>query len=248
MADAIRHLEHISLRAWPALETQLYDGWLLRFSNGYTGRANSVNPFDGSSLSLDEKIAYCENLYAKRQLDMRFRMNEAVFPSELDATLAQHGYDYFSETHVLVCDLAQHPPMTDTRFQFTEKFTEKWLAAYTSMNDTAPRHIPTLHAMLQNIESDTCFGSMMGDAAVGLAVRKDNFVGLFDIVVDASQRRQGLGKGLVSSLMAWGLSQGASSAYLQVVAENAPAQTLYAHLGFALHHKYWYRIKCYKVL
>jgi N-acetylglutamate synthase len=242
MNDAIRNLEHISLRAWAALETQVYDGWILRFSNGYTGRANSVNPFDGSTLPLHEKIEYCERLYQERQLDMRFRMNEAVFPPELDAALEQRGYEYFSETHVLTCDLAQHPPITDERFQFSEMLSDKWLEVYTTMNGTPAQHIETLRAILLHIEPATCFG-FVGEGAVGLAVRDGDFVGLFDIVVDAAQRRQGLGQGLVSSLMAWGQAQGANTAYLQVVAENAPAQALYARLGFTLHHKYWYRLK-----
>ena len=72
MKEAIRNLEHVSFRAWPALETQVYDGWILRFSKGYSGRANSVNPIDGSSLPLSEKIAHCEKLYREHQLDMRF--------------------------------------------------------------------------------------------------------------------------------------------------------------------------------
>jgi ribosomal protein S18 acetylase RimI-like enzyme len=245
MHTAIRKLEHLSLRAWAALETQHYDGWLLRFSNGYTGRANSVNPFDGSSLLLDEKIAYCEQLYRERQLDMRFRMNEAVFPPELDTTLAARGYEYFSETHVLTCDLAQNPPETDSRFQFTTTLTDDWLNAYTSMNGTPAQHIATLRAMLQRIEPETCYGFIEG-VAVGLAVRDGDFVGLFDIVVDATQRQQGFGRGIVSSLMAWGAEQGATDAYLQVVAENAPAQALYARLGFTFHHKYWYRLKSFQ--
>jgi len=42
--DTIRSVEERSLNAWPSLHQMLYDGWVLRFSNGYTRRANSVSP------------------------------------------------------------------------------------------------------------------------------------------------------------------------------------------------------------
>jgi|LGOV01.1.fsa_nt_gb hypothetical protein len=32
----IRFIEELSMSAWPALQTHLYDGWVLRISKGYT--------------------------------------------------------------------------------------------------------------------------------------------------------------------------------------------------------------------
>ena len=40
----IRYLEELSLNALPSLENIFLDGWVVRFANGYTKRANSVNP------------------------------------------------------------------------------------------------------------------------------------------------------------------------------------------------------------
>ena len=39
----VRRLEELAFAAWPALETRDDAGWRLRFSGGYTKRANSIN-------------------------------------------------------------------------------------------------------------------------------------------------------------------------------------------------------------
>lgn len=63
MKPDVRHLEEVALNAWPALQTLVYDGWLLRFANSYTKRANSVVPLYPDTRRLEEKISYCERVY-----------------------------------------------------------------------------------------------------------------------------------------------------------------------------------------
>lgn len=42
-------IEELSLNHWQPLSTLLYDGWVLRFANGYIKRANSINPIHDST-------------------------------------------------------------------------------------------------------------------------------------------------------------------------------------------------------
>ena len=45
--------EEIAMNAFPALLSEIYDGWILRYSDGYTYRGNSVNPIYKSTLNLE---------------------------------------------------------------------------------------------------------------------------------------------------------------------------------------------------
>ncbi len=73
-----RTIEELTLNAWPALQTVLYDGWLLRFADGYTRRANSVNPIYPSAVPLADKIAACERAYAARDQEATPARNQGI--------------------------------------------------------------------------------------------------------------------------------------------------------------------------
>src|SRR5689334_9139246 len=90
--DMIIQYESAAAEAMPALTTRFYDGWLLRFTNGYTRRGNSIYPLYTSSLELDEKIKYCESLYLRQHLPVIFKLTEASQPANLEMRLTDQGY------------------------------------------------------------------------------------------------------------------------------------------------------------
>lgn len=235
----IREIEQLAMRAWPALETETYDGWILRYGRGYTRRNNSVNPLLGSTLPIDEKIAHCEARYEQHGLPCLFRFTPAVQPSDLEDVLAEHGYRYQDDTLVQTLAMPATPWGMPPEFRCEQTLSTPWLRAYMTMNGIAPRHEEALVQMLHKISAAHCFG-WLGDFAVGLAVVEAGYVGLFDIVVAPEQRGKGYGRALVTSLLSWAAAKGAQTAYLQVVTTNAPARKLYESLGFHTHHRYWY--------
>ena len=101
----ITTIEEISLNAWPGQQTLIYDGWVIRFANGYTKRANSVNPLYASRVELTEKIEFCEHLYREQNLDAVFKLTSASCPGNLDDVLAAKGYRKESPTSVQLLEL-----------------------------------------------------------------------------------------------------------------------------------------------
>jgi ribosomal protein S18 acetylase RimI-like enzyme len=80
----------------------------------------------------------------------------------------------------------------------------------------------------------------IGDRASGVAAYADDWVGFRSLEVHPDHRRQGLGLAVMAALVEWGAERGATTAYLQVLGENAPALALYDRIGFATHHGYRY--------
>jgi GNAT superfamily N-acetyltransferase len=86
----------------------------------------------------------------------------------------------------------------------------------------------------------TSYFNIATAAAGGTAGASD---GIFQIATAPSMRRKGLGRKIVTSLMAWGRQQGGMRAYLQVVATNHPARRLYQGLGFKPLYPYTYYVR-----
>jgi N-acetylglutamate synthase len=77
-------------------------------------------------------------------------------------------------------------------------------------------------------------------AASGVAAYADDWVGFRSLEVGPAHRRRGLALAVMAALVGWGAERGATTAYLQVLADNQPALALYERLGFRTHHRYRY--------
>ncbi len=242
----ITHLEEFSMNAWPALQTLLYDGWVIRFANGYTRRANSINPLYASSLDLEEKFRYCEALFQTQKLPLVFKITPAVFPGDLDHRLQARGYRREAEAQVQVLDLQTEKFRPAPGVTLQENLTDEWLDGFCRMSQVNPQRQETLRRMLNNLVARRCFASIKSESqpiACGMGVLQEGTLGLFEIVTDQAFRQRGFGRQVVESLLGWGRQNAAQQAYLQVMCQNAPALELYAKLGFIESYTYWYRVR-----
>ena len=241
----IRLIEELSLNAWPAAQTLHFDGWVLRFSGGYTRRANSINPLYPAQLDLDEKIRDCEAHYRAQGLPVIFKITPDAQPAGLDAHLAGLGYRQDAVTSVQTLQLSgwdQQP----SGVTFSPEATPAWEDAFARMSGIPERSRAAHREILRAILPQACYAALHAEgraAACGLAVLQAGYVGLYDIVTDAACRRMGFGERLVRGLLGWATEQGARMAYLQVMLNNPPALRLYEKIGFQEQYRYWYRVK-----
>ena len=242
-------MEEASLNAWPALHQVMLDGWVLRFTRGFTKRANSVTPLYPSSQPPLAKVRYCEDLYARARQRTIFRMTTVTEDDALGELLASRGYETVDPTQVLHRSL--HPGEFAVPGTFSVVPLASFLAAYASFQQpdidaAAARSAADLHrALLGAIRGETVFGSLAVDGhpvACGMAVVEREVVGLFDIVVHPRRRRSGHGRALVAGLLGRACEIGAQTAYLQVLDSNAAALRLYGELGFEPLYEYRYRV------
>lgn len=234
------------MNAWPSLQTMCYDGWILRFAHGVTRRSNSVNPMYESTRDVEEKIAFCEKIYSEKNLPTIFKLTSAACPAQLDEILSQKNYQRQAETSVQTFDLNNARFEENRSIILNENLEDNWVKSFESLNkyDTSKNEI--YKAILQNIIPETIYASYrIGNEikGCGLGVKQGKHIGLFDIVVDEEHRGVGLGYYIVTALMRWGKSKGATIAYLQVMTDNEIALHLYEKLGFNEQYKYWYRVK-----
>ena len=254
--------EKLSFNIHPCLEEELYDGWLLRFAEGYTKRANSVSVVDTSTISFAEKIKSCEEKYEKHNLPIVFKLTPLA--SEVDHLLKEQGYVAIDKTNVMTVDLTKKGKLKSKEKAYNkgkaaeasdevkvsvtieETFTESWQYYYFTFNKVSPSFVPIAKKMQAKITNPVLCATVYVDkkaVACGLGVMEQGYVGLMDIVVKEEYRGCGFGKVLCGALLDKAKEKGAVTGYLQVVDSNEVAKKLYISLGFEDVYSYWYRVK-----
>lgn len=152
----IRMYEELAINSHPALQTQLYDGWQLRFSNGYTGRANSISMLYPSTIDEDEKIVECERRYAEQNLACNFKITDAT-PNAFDQKLEQRGYKIVTPTHLMITTLENKSFQTDATCITSSSPDELWQKICFDLHDLGENSRKTATAMFENIKNPAVY-------------------------------------------------------------------------------------------
>lgn len=238
----VRALENHSKNAWPAPEIVQVNGWEVRFAPGSRSRrVNCVTPMAPLAGKLEDTLALARKLCRERDLPCTLRVTP-LGGQELAAWLTTHDKGMTGDvTSVQVAPLGGLPP-APTGVIVSDTLNEQWLNGLAASGaDQAERDL--IGRLLARVTDPQAFACVVENGvpyAVGRTVAGHGLAGIFHIATAKNVRRQGHGRMIVNALMHWARERGAMRAYLQVVAANEPAISLYRGFSFREAYRYDY--------
>ena len=242
-------LERVAARGWRALATDNLGDWLLRAAGGFTGRANSALAAGDPGVALDTAIEAVRRWYAAQGLPARIQLPDHGGPAGLADRLDDAGWSASPSVHLMTAELAhalRAAGSTGAEVELQPAPDDAWLAAW--RQDSPDRRAGGLpaaaRAVLVNHEQ-VVFASIRDGGeclAIARAAVDDRWAGLFCVEVAPAHRGQGLARQVSAAALRWAGRRRARHVYLQAAVDNVAAVSLYAALGFAVHHDYVYRL------
>jgi GNAT superfamily N-acetyltransferase len=235
-------LEDVCERAWPARERVELDGLVLRFTDGFTRRANSAR-VDGVAGDLGSLIDRAEHEYRSRGLRPGFRLTP-LSPPAFERLLRERGYFVDTEAVVMVADELPETGEAPAggAIALAPALDEEWLRVFQAVERHWPaEQDPGARWVLGSGDSPRRFALARVDgapAATGYARLEDDWLYIACVGTFPGHRRRGLARAVSERLFAWGAAGGACRAILQAETKNAAAQALYAQLGFRPRYVY----------
>lgn len=244
--NLVRTLEELSLNALPCLQQILNDGWVLRFAEGFTKRANSVTPLYPGYDNLEVKISRCEAAYRRLDLQPIFRLADTPQNAAIDLTLERLGYLKQDSVSVRLREIGDRNLDRACDVTIESELSTSWLDGYVHGANLPSQYWDTISTMLEIIPHPTCYASVKDRhrfCSWGLGVLERDYLGIFFLVTTRKQRRRGYASQLVNEMMHWGSLNGATKVYLQVETANHVGIDLYNKLKFREIYQYFYRLK-----
>lgn len=238
--DEIEACEQRLVNLWPSVDFIHLGKWGLRFANGYSGRANSASAlWRGADLSRAE-IGYIVSLFRGAGLQPAIRLTPLA-DNSLAARLEGMGWHRRTASTGMIAGAsntwAAAPIVT-----FDAKVTTEWLDGVSRLQPDPTKASPEhLGAIVSRIRTGAGFATIHHDGApvgYGMVSCDRGYAEIGSIILAPAARGKGLGRTLVESMLAHGVSLGAEKVFLQVEQGNTPAENLYRSLGFRFLYPY----------
>ena len=260
----IRYLEKIAADGHKALEIAEYQDWELRFSKGYTGRANSIrlmgDPIEEINKDVEDKIRCAEEEYAKRGLPPMFKLTDAdkTFSDYLEShgykvknptdvmMLPLNGADYLIKVSDNIDDIVKSVVTVPGEINYSTT-PDGWFEPYfefEGMTDKTQQELcRQIHSnvMVNKVYIKVLYKDRV--AAVASLAIEDGYSLLHNVIVDPAMRGLGLGKKLCYAAISKSKVEEADYSYLQVIETNEVALNLYKKFGYEKLYTYWYMVR-----
>ncbi|MCG6857124.1 MAG: GNAT family N-acetyltransferase [Salaquimonas sp.] len=245
----VRRMEAVAFRSFPATTTYFDGTWAIRLTAGHPAkRLNSVNPLDPSDTAdLSERIETAARRFEAYGRPLIFR-HSPLAPKALESLLEERGWKRFEESLVMTGDL-KSMPLADAVDRVPLQDTVAWVDAADELEGGSSGHETNknragLLEVISHIEAEVGLFALFDQDGAPLSVvrcvRDRELAGIFDLATHEDHRREGHGAAVLKSALKWASGRGATTAWLQVVADNAPAVALYRLLGFEEIYRYTY--------
>lgn len=234
-------LEPCAIAAWPARSALEMGGWLLRFTDGYSHRGNSVAAIDFGNGDLHAQVALAEMAYFTRGFSPMFQITPASRPSGLEDLLVDRGYVLEAPSRMMFADPDRIKGAGKDAVLSSEPnagFKSLVLSGSNSYSDGLERL-----EIVSRIETPRVFATIGGDGedvACGFCTLTNGWAGINLMRTHPAYRRRGLASEIIASLAHWACNEGANGIYLQVEDGNSGARALYVKAGFSDAYSYRY--------
>jgi ribosomal protein S18 acetylase RimI-like enzyme len=239
-----RECERRIVNAWPAVSTLVMGDWVVRFANGYSGRANAATPLAMGAELDDATLDLIAELYRSDGLPPCIRLTPLTGAATTEAVLAR-GYRLKDASFGLIASLEGLTPEFEPDLQIEAGPSADWIAGVAARQTGAKTNAEQLAAIVEKVRLPAAFATLLiaGEpVAYGMSVAERGMAEMGSVVVDPDHRGRGLGRRLVKGLMSWARVQDAAHAYLQVDQTNTVAIALYESLGFRKLYAYETRV------
>ncbi|MFX0143643.1 MAG: GNAT family N-acetyltransferase [Candidatus Hodarchaeota archaeon] len=250
--EKIKHLQEILMNVWPAHHYYFFKGWILRFTQGITARANSVFPlsYTGTVDTIDKDINFVEEAYNAYDLPAIFTIPDYFEPKSLDMKLLEHGYKQSGCITYTMTTSLQELSKKEINKEFTylihsERLNKysKFLAKYSHRNQEAQKVLDTLYNRIVIPEKRFIFVEYKNKVIGTLAGILDprGFLYIVDVLVHPDFRRQKIATSMFfKTVNELSISYDIKTIWLQVETENKEAMNLYTNIGFKRAYSYYY--------
>jgi ribosomal protein S18 acetylase RimI-like enzyme len=241
---SIAELEAGALVSWPSHE-ELRDGaWLARFSGGYSRRSNSLQSMDpADDADVETRLDAMRALYAEHGLPAYFRITPLAGPNTL-AALDRQGWIEDDLNFVMAMPLRKSMRPVGATTQSFDHTDPEWREVQTELAGTEAKRdalAKTLDLIKAPARTFLAYDTDLKPVAANLVVNANGTAFFLNVVVSQDMRGLGYGRAIMHAGLNWAAQKGATTAALQVQADNEPAVALYGKLGFTEQYRYQYR-------